>query len=172
MRPLDTGVSTLQYPAKSLSPSFPFLSWPRSWYHIRKCKCTAVLEESQPIACAELLSRVWLFATPLDCSLPDSSAHGIFSGKNARMGCHFLFQRIFPTQGSNLQLLCLLHWQVDSLPEPLGKPSLYCTDQADIVFRQIPSLYEGNLWAPAVTWWPSCDYCPSFSNSRVIHFSL
>ena len=29
------------------------------------------------------------------------------------MGCHFLLQRIFLTQGSNL---CLLRWQVDSLP--------------------------------------------------------
>ena len=27
------------------------------------------------------------------------------------MGCHFLVQRIFPIQGSNL---CLLHWQADS----------------------------------------------------------
>ena len=30
-------------------------------------------------------------------------------GKNTGMGCHFLLQRIFPTQGSNLHLLCLLH---------------------------------------------------------------
>ena len=29
------------------------------------------------------------------------------------MGFHFLLQGIFLTQGSNL---CLLHWQVDSLP--------------------------------------------------------
>ena len=29
---------------------------------------------------------------------------------------HFLLQGIFPTQGSNLCLLCLLHWQADSLP--------------------------------------------------------
>ena len=28
----------------------------------------------------------------------------------------FLFQGIFPTQGSNPHLLSLLHWQVDSLP--------------------------------------------------------
>ena len=28
-----------------------------------------------------------------------------------------LLQWIFLTQGSNLRLLCLLHWQVDSLPE-------------------------------------------------------
>ena len=32
------------------------------------------------------------------------------------VGCHFLFQRIFPTQGSNPCLLWLLYWQVDSLP--------------------------------------------------------
>ena len=30
--------------------------------------------------------------------------------------CHFLLQGIFPTQGLNPHLLCLLHWQVDSLP--------------------------------------------------------
>ena len=36
-----------------------------------------------------------------------------FPGKNTRAGCHFLFQGIFPTQGL---ILCLLHWQIDSLP--------------------------------------------------------
>ena len=37
--------------------------------------------------------------------------------------CHALLQRIFPTQGSNSHLLCLLHWQVDSLPlAPPGNP--------------------------------------------------
>ena len=36
------------------------------------------------------------------------------------MGCHFLLQGIFPTQGSNLSLL---HWQADSLMTvPPGKP--------------------------------------------------
>ena len=35
-----------------------------------------------------------------------------FSGKNTRMGCHFLLKGIFPTQGWNP---CLLHWQADSL---------------------------------------------------------
>ena len=33
-------------------------------------------------------------------------------GKNTGVGCHFLLQRIFLTQGSNPSLL---HWQVDSL---------------------------------------------------------
>ena len=38
---------------------------------------------------------------PMDCSLPGSSVHGIFPGKNARMDCHLLLQGIFPTQGLN-----------------------------------------------------------------------
>ena len=37
------------------------------------------------------------------------------------MGCHFILQAIFPTQGLNP---CLLHWQANSLPlAPPGKPS-------------------------------------------------
>ena len=32
------------------------------------------------------------------------------------MGCHFLLQGIFLTQGSNPHLLHLLHWPADSLP--------------------------------------------------------
>ena len=39
------------------------------------------------------------------------------------MGYHFLHQGIFLTQGLNPNLLCLLHWQADSLPlSHLGNP--------------------------------------------------
>ena len=45
-------------------------------------------------------------------------------GKNTGVGCFALLQGIFPTQGSNPYLLCLLHWQADSLPlAPPGEPS-------------------------------------------------
>ena len=40
-------------------------------------------------------------------------------GKNTAVGCHSLLRAIFLTQGSNPHLLCLLHWQVGSLP---GEP--------------------------------------------------
>ena len=67
-------------------------------------------------------SRVWLFETlwtvaaRLRC--PWDSP-----GKNTGMDCHALFQGIFPTQGSNPCLLCLLLWQLGSLPlAPLEKP--------------------------------------------------
>ena len=41
---------------------------------------------------------------PMDCSPPGSSVHGILPGKNTGVGCHFLLQGIFPTQGSNPSL--------------------------------------------------------------------
>ena len=39
------------------------------------------------------------------------------------MGCHFLFQGIFPSWGLNLHLLHFLHWQADFLPP--GKPKKF-----------------------------------------------
>ena len=44
-------------------------------------------------------------------------------GTGTGVGCHALLQGIFLTQGLNLCLLCLLHWQAGSLPlVPPGKP--------------------------------------------------
>ena len=43
---------------------------------------------------------------PIDCSLPGSSVQD-FPGNRTGVGCHFLLQGIFPTQGSNPALpLC------------------------------------------------------------------
>ena len=57
-----------------------------------KCMCSVVL------LCLTLCE-------PVDCTLPGSSAHVIFSGKNSGVGCHFLLQGIFLTQESNPGLL-------------------------------------------------------------------
>ena len=52
-----------------------------------------------------------------------SVARLLCPGKNSGVGCHFLLQGIFPTQGSNQHLM---HWQVDSLPLSLqGSPILH-----------------------------------------------
>ena len=46
--------------------------------------------------------------------------------KNTGVGCRARLWEIFPTQGSNLGLLCLLHWQPGSLPlAPPGKPTVF-----------------------------------------------
>ena len=56
-------------------------------------------------------SRVRLFAIQwtVACQAPLSLES---PGKNTGVGCHTLLQGIFLTQvqGSNLSLLCLLHW--------------------------------------------------------------
>ena len=47
------------------------------------------------------------------------------------MGFHALLQGIFPTQGLNLCLLCLLHWQMGSLPPapPVKKQGHHFADK-------------------------------------------
>ena len=54
---------------------------------------------------------------PMDCSWPCFSIHGIFPGNDTGVGCHFLLQGNFLTQGLNPGLLhcrqtlhCLSHW--------------------------------------------------------------
>ena len=64
---------------------------------------------------------------PMDCSLPGSSVYGILQTRILEWVA--LLQGIFLTQGLNSCLLCLLHWQVGSLPlaPPLkGQRSLNC----------------------------------------------
>ena len=60
-------------------------------------------------SCVQLFVTLWTLAH--QATLPMDSP-----GKNTGVGFHALLQRIFPTQRSNLCLLCLLHWQEDSLP--------------------------------------------------------
>ena len=85
---------------------------------------------------AKLLQSCLTFCDPMDCS-PQALCPWDSSGKNAGVSYHFLLQGIFPTQGLNLRLLCLLYWQVGSLPlVPSGKPSL---DTAlNFAPRQVP----------------------------------
>ena len=61
---------------------------------------------------AKLLHSCLTLCDPMDCSPPGSwspGVHGDSPGKNTGVGCHFLPQRIFLTQGSNPCLLCLQH---------------------------------------------------------------
>ena len=60
---------------------------------------------------AQMLSCVWLFATPWT----EVSYVWHSPGKNTGVACPFLLQGIFPTQESNPHLLWLLLWPVYSL---------------------------------------------------------
>ena len=68
-------------------------------------------------------------------------------GKNTRVGCHAL-QGIFPTQGLNLLLLCLLRWQAGSSPlAPPGKPSTVVSECHCV------ATYRQSVW--------DCEFSPS-----------
>ena len=54
---------------------------------------------------SEIAQSCPTLCNPLDCSPPGSSIPWDSPGKNTGMGCHFLLQEIFPTQGLNLGLL-------------------------------------------------------------------
>jgi len=58
-----------------------------------------------------LLSNYQFFATPWTVAIRLLCPWD-FPGKNTEVGCHFLLQGIFLTQGLNP---CLLPWQADSL---------------------------------------------------------
>ena len=77
----------------------------------------------------------------MDYCPSDFSVHGDFPGKNTGVGCHFLLQGIFLTQGANPHLL---HWQVDSLPlSHQGSPK-YIT--YIMPFNSSNSLIRWRLW--------------------------
>ena len=75
------------------------------------------------------------------------------------MGCHALLQGIFLTQGSNSRLLCLLHWQVGSLP--LAPPGTPRPPSQGVLLIKSEWIFSGhNEHAPALgssgasrTWW-------------------
>ena len=65
-------------------------------------------------------------------------------------GCYFLLQGIFLTQGLNWSPLCLLHWQVDSLP-------------------------LGHLWSPTFITWSRVRLCDPMDRSTLcftVHHQL
>ena len=72
-----------------------------------------------------------------------------FPGKNTQVSCHFPLQGVFPTHGLKPHLLCLLPWQVDSLPlhhpgSPLERPLAWWKGWLSKVEIPVPQLLE--LW--------------------------
>ena len=75
-----------------------------------------LISKTKNTMCAMSLQLCPTPCDPIDYSPPGSSIHGDSPGKNTGVGCHALLQEIFPIQGSNPSLLCLLHLHAGSLP--------------------------------------------------------
>ena len=105
----------------------------------RECRVLLFIVLPQRVhAC--LLSRVWLFATSMDYSPWNSICPWNFPGKNTEVGCHFLLQGLFPTEGS--------------APRSLASPAL-----AGRFFTMMPPgkprvaiWRKGLLWAMYMEW--------------------
>ena len=80
------------------------LAIPKFWGCRGKTRFTLVIPHS-PWKWKSL-SHVWLFSTPMDCSLPGSSVQGILQARILRFASPWDLPNpgIFPTQGSNLGL--------------------------------------------------------------------
>ena len=83
------------------------------------CGHTQPLNCTLQWVCAHVLSHfshIRLFVTLMGCSPPGSSVHRILQARIPEWVAMLSLQGIFPTQELNPRLLCLLHWQVGSLP--------------------------------------------------------
>ena len=91
------------------------------WRLCFSCSVIFIMVTREP-GCAQKVQRVLSCSTVPDSVLPHELwpskllCPWDYPGKSIGVGCHFLLQGIFQAQGSNLRLLHLLYWQVESLP--------------------------------------------------------
>ena len=134
-----------------------------------------------------ILSHVQLFASAWTVAHRVPLCPWDSLGKNTGVSCHTLLQGTFPTQGSKLGLLHLLHWQVDSLPAvPPGKPlywqhsvqnPMHCSSYYKTLVLHPPCTPAFNTYNPhchtadisenhrhsSLLWWENMDFgciCP------------
>ena len=102
---------------------------------------TALVNEASCWCCSVTSDFLWLHELELARPLcPWDSP-----GKNTGVGCRFLLQGIFPTQGSNPCLLHLLYWQVDSLP-------LICYRKRALIFSGRPGKASRRVFYLICVW--------------------
>ena len=93
------------------------------------CHATEIdsnLLQQLAIPCVCLVTQLCLtLCDPMDCRPPGSSVHMDSPGKNTGVGCHALFQGIFPTQGLNPGLL---HY----------RQILYCLSHGGKLYIRVP----------------------------------
>ena len=87
-----------------------------------------------PVSHVQLCAALWTIAHQAPLSVG-------FSNKNSRVGCSALLQGNLPNPGMELTSLCVLRWQVGSLPlMPPGKPSGATKESENEVAQSCPTL--------------------------------
>ena len=133
------GFSKYNMPSENRILPLPF--WLR--YLISLCWLFALVLVLSCFYCVRVFATLWTITgqAPLSMDSP---------GKNTGVGCHFLLQGIFLTQGLNP---CLLPCRLSFTAEPTGKPSLPCTladmSTSNVYFfalNHISSVYRKIRW--------------------------
>ena len=111
------------------------------------CKgLSTVVSSLVPSPCEDILVRACQVTSVMSNSLQfhgpsllGSSVHGIFQSRILEVVAIAFSRGIFPTQGLNLHLLCLLHWQVGSLSISATVPN--CVQLNRDAAAQLPTGY-------------------------------
>ena len=123
-----SALSIAQSLHRSLSMYFLFLcysllSWVLTTWLRAQEMLLQVLRQRVCAACSVARPQ-WLSET-LRTAVQQAPLSMDFPGKSTGVGCHFLLQGLYLTQGSNTHPLRLLHWEAGRFftTEPPGKPS-------------------------------------------------
>ena len=106
--------------------------------------------------CVLVAQSCMTLCDPMDAG---SSVHGNSPGKNTGMGCHFLFQGIFPIQGSNWGLLYYvqipyhLNYQGSHLPYQFPKFKSYLFFLLQLNSSLSPCLSKSLSFTPEIFIW-------------------
>ena len=95
--------------SNTLKGSYTRIKWDLS-LGCKDGSTTQINQCDTPYVCAQPLNHVQLFATYGTVAHQALLSIGFFR-QEYQSGCHFLLWGIFPTQGSNPHLLCLLHYR-------------------------------------------------------------
>ena len=126
-----------------------------TYIHIRICVCVCVCMLSW-LCQVQLFATLWTIAHQAPLSMG-------FSRQEYWVGCHAFLHDIFPTQGSNPCLLCLLHKQVGSLRlAPPGRP--HTSGQQTSPTDTCKWLMYGS-WLKQSWWWNMKEIKPISFNS-------
>ena len=110
---------------------------------------------------------------PMDCG-PPGSCPWDSPGKNTRLGCHFLLQGIFSTQGSSLGLLCLLHCTRFFTSEP-PKCTCCCCSVASVMSDSVRPPHkctEARADSPVATPSQAFGYTQKSCNKAELPYSM
>ena len=121
------------------------------------CVCVCALAHMrahvQSLSCAGLFATLWTVAH-------QALSVGLYTCKNTGMGCHFLLQVVFPTEGLN-HISCIAGRFFTA--KPWGKPTTVCVCVCVCVFVSFVILVLEK---------PDCPFAKATSASRSKYYTV